>query len=79
VGQNRKLISEVTIFRALWHLGSICRLIQQALFSTYLYLAFKHGLVRQIDSNLKTTAIEIKDIIIEKNQQFKLDYKKSNH
>ena len=49
------------------------------LFSTYLYLAFKHGLVRQIDSNLKTTAIEIKDIIIEKNQQFKLDYKKSNH
>lgn len=47
------------------------------LFSTYLYLAFKQGLVRQIDSNLKTTAIEIKDIIIEKNQQFKLDYKKS--
>lgn len=47
------------------------------LFSTYLYLAFKQGLVRQIDLNLKTTAIEIKDIIIEKNQQFKLDYKKS--
>jgi hypothetical protein len=23
----------LTIFRALWHLGSICRLIQQALFT----------------------------------------------
>jgi hypothetical protein len=47
------------------------------LFSTYLYLAFRHGLIRQIDSNLKTTATEIKDIIIEENQQFKLDYRKT--
>ena len=44
------MISEVTIFRALWHLGSICRLIQQALISKTVQGHKNTGVIRPINT-----------------------------
>ena len=57
------MISEVTIFRALWHLGSICRLIQQALIRE-IFNSSVFPLSEEVESDdIQPALIKINDLL----------------